>query len=223
MLAGPDQSGLARPRNQNDPGGMEMTSRELRPSGQYLRKLGLNVTIIGVGAGIVGLLFAWLISTDEGERVGGIIAAVVMAVVAVYWLIAILLVGPYYRSLGYEIQADEVIVRVGIFVKSVKHVPYRTVTNIATKRDIFDRWFFGIGSLNIQTAGMSGTKGAEENLVGLPNVQEVYEIVATELRRFRGAMGPTTTDVEQDAVPGSAAVLNDILDEVRAIRRGTTS
>ena len=115
--------------------------------------------------------------------------------------------------------------RVGILVKSVKHVPYRTVTNIATKRDIFDRWFFGLGTLNIQTAGMSGAKGAEERLVGLPNVQDVYEMVATELRRFRGAMAPTAADVEQADVDGARGthgapkILNDILEEVRAIRR----
>jgi uncharacterized membrane protein YdbT with pleckstrin-like domain len=110
-----------------------------------------------------------------------------------------------------------VIVRVGIITQSVKHVPYRTVTNITLSRDILDRWFFGLGSLHIQTAGMSGKSGAEEKLVGLPNVQEVYELVVTELRRFRGGMAPTAAEVE----PGLAAsgeTLTAILEEVRAIR-----
>ena len=90
------------------------------------------------------------------------------------------------------------------------------MTNITVKRDIFDRWFFGLGTLNIQTAGFSGNKGAEERLVGLPNVQEVYEMVAGSLRQFRGGMGPTQTDDE--IVPGEG-VLQDILREVRAIRQ----
>ncbi len=192
-----------------------MRSQILRPNRQYLGKLALNVTLGAVGAGVVSVLFAWLISIDEGARTGGIVAGIMLAVVLAWWLVAILLVGPYYRSLSYEIQDDEVIVRVGIFVKSVKHVPYRTVTNISIKRDIFDRWFFGIGSLSIQTAGMSGTKGAEENLVGLPDVQAVYETVVTELRRFRGGMAPTAADVES----GPSGVLDEILAEVRAIRR----
>ena len=61
---------------------------------------------------------------------------------------------------------------------------------------------------------MSGQTGAEESLVGLENVQEVYELVVTELRRFRGAMSPTTG---QDELPadGSGA----LLDEVQAIRK----
>jgi len=135
-----------------------------------------------------------------------------------WWTLAMLLTGPYYRSLSYEIQDDEVIVRVGVLTKSVKHVPYRTVTNLTIKRDILDRWL-GLGTLNIQTAGMSGQTGAEERLVGLTNVQEVYELVATELRRFRGGMAPTAAEVEGAPVVASADALSAILAEVRAIRQ----
>ncbi len=125
---------------------------------------------------------------------------------------------PYYKSLRYEIHDDEVIVHVGVITKSVKHVPYRTVTNIVVNRGILDR-LFGLGTLNIQTAGMSGQTGAEEALVGLPNVQEVYDLVATELRRFRAGMSPTGADADasQPMVSESAA-LAAILAEVKAIR-----
>jgi len=138
---------------------------------------------------------------------------------AVWWAPAMLLTAPYFRSLSYEIQDDEVIVRVGIWTKSVKHVPYRTVTNLTVKRDILDRWFFGTGTLNIQTAGMSGTTGAEESLVGLLNVQQVYEIVVRELRRFRGGMAPNAAGMEVEPALISNDALNEILTEVRAIRQ----
>jgi putative membrane protein len=128
-----------------------------------------------------------------------------------------LLTYPYYRSLSYEIQDDEVIMHVGIWTKSVKHVPYRTVTNLTVKRGILDR-LFGLGTLNIQTAGMSGTTGAEESLEGLTNVQEVYDIVVTELRRFRGSMAPTAAEEEIEPAVASTDALSAILTEVRAIR-----
>jgi len=123
---------------------------------------------------------------------------------------------PYYRSLEYEVLDDEVIVRVWIFTHSVKHVPYRTVTNITVKQDIFDRWFFNLGSLNIQTAGMSGQSGAEEQLVGLENVQEIYQMVAAELRRFRSAMTPTQAESEGAVLSGEQSTI--LLEEVKAIR-----
>jgi uncharacterized membrane protein YdbT with pleckstrin-like domain len=176
--------------------------------------------LIALAIAIGSLLMAWLIGIDEGPRTARSVAAVLLGLNLAWWVVGMILAGPYYRSLRYEIQNDEVVVHVGIWTKSVKHVPFRTVTNITTKRDVFDRGLFDIGTLNIQTAGMSGKKGAEESLVGLPNVHDVYETVVGELRRFRGGMSPTTTEVEQSPVGDETRALNAILSELRAIRQG---
>jgi len=196
-----------------------MQTKTFKPNAQYLTKLRLIITIV---AGLIlagGLLLGLLMMFDRSTGVGGDMLAIVIvtALDAVWWVPAMLLTGPYYRSLSYEIQDDEVIMHVGILTKSVKHVPYRTVTNLTIKRGILDR-LFGIGTLNIQTAGMSGTTGAEESLEGLPNVQEVYEIVVTELRRFRGSMAPTAAEVEGEPAVASPDALSAILTEVQAIR-----
>jgi len=170
-----------------------MHPKTFRPSPKYLSKLRLIITMVALAILVSSVLLGWLMSFDPEIGVGGFrtVVLVVAIVDALWWVPGMLLTGPYYRSLSYEVRDDEVIVRAGIWTKSVKHVPYRTVTNLTVKRDILDRWLFGLGTLNIQTAGMSGQTGAEERLVGLPNVQEVYELVATELRRFRGGMAPT--------------------------------
>jgi len=190
-----------------------MSSREFRPNSKYQFKMMLVITLLGflilVGMGII----AGLISLDD-PGAGLVVFGIAITGVAIYWVVAMILSVPYFRSLRYEIQEDEVIVKVGIITHSVKHVPYRTVTNITVKRDIFDRWFFNLGTLTIQTAGMSGQTGAEESLVGLDNVQEVYELVVAELRRFRGAMAPTT--VQEDFVAEGEGAL---LIEVQAIRQ----
>ena len=154
---------------------------------------------------------------EEGRS--GLIAFPIMMGLNMTWYgIALGLSGPYYRSLKYEVQDEEVIVNAGIVTKSVKHVPYRTVTNLTVKRDIIDR-MLGIGTLNIQTAGMSGTTGAEEALVGLPNVQEVYEQVVTELRRFRGGMSPTMAAEDGEVPTDAAQTLGSILTELKTIRQ----
>lgn len=71
----------------------------------------------------------------------------------------------------------------------------------------------------IGTAGMSGQTGAEEALVGLPNVQEVYDLVAMELRRFRAGMSPTgRMQMAPSRVASESAALAAILAEVKAIR-----
>ena len=197
-----------------------MKAQSVTPDRKYLFRMRLIATIVALAILAGGILLGLILALTGEIRLGGTIALFLVAVVlnGLWWLIAVLLSGPYYRSLRYEVQDDEVVVNVGIWTKSVKHVPYRTVTNIQVKRDIVDRWL-GIGTLNIQTAGMSGQTGAEERLVGLSNVQEVYESVAEELRRFRGGMAPTQADVE--AVPEAAPQdsLGEILAEVRAIRK----
>ena len=192
-----------------------MTKRTFKPDPKYLIKLFVGTGIAGPLAIGGTIALALLIPDREGTIVFGLFAVAEMVV----WIAALLLAGPYYASLSYEVQDDEVIVRVGVLTHSVKHVPYRTVTNITVKRDILDRWFFGLGSLHIQTAGMSGQSRAEEKLVGLPNVQEVYEMVVNELRRFRGGMAPTGAEMEPEPAMASSGSLDAILGELKAIRR----
>ncbi len=186
------------------------------PDQKYLTKNRIIFSSIALGITGFAIFLTTIITLEEGR--GGLVAfPILMGFNLVWYAIAMGLSGPYYRSLKYEVQDDEVIVNAGIVTKSVKHVPYRTVTNLTVKRDIIDR-MLGIGTLNIQTAGMSGTTGAEESLVGLPNVQAVYEQVVTELRRFRGGMSPTMADEDAAEPVDSAQALNAILAELKAIR-----
>ncbi len=185
-----------------------MAEREFVPNFKYQIKMLLMITLLAflilLGMGIL----AALISLDD-PGAGLVIMGITIVCDALFWLVGMILSVPYFRSLRYEVLEDEVIVHVGILTHSVKHVPYRTVTNITVRRDIFN-----LGSLNIQTAGMSGQSGAEEKLVGLENVQEVYEMVVAELRRFRGAMPPTTVQGEPLSEDSGA-----LLAEVQAIRQ----
>jgi uncharacterized membrane protein YdbT with pleckstrin-like domain len=197
-----------------------MKAQSITPDRKYLFKMRLIATVVALAILAGGVLLGTILALTGEIRLGGAIALALITVVlnGLWWLIALILSGPYYHSLRYEVQDDEVVVNVGIWTKSVKHVPYRTVTNIQVKRDVVDRWL-GVGTLNIQTAGMSGQTGAEERLVGLSDVQGVYESVVRELRRFRGGMAPTQAGVEVEPTAAPMAGLGEILAEVRAIRR----
>ena len=194
-----------------------MTPIIYQPNVKYRHKLFIVVVLCGAIALLASIAMGVGIGADAGGAAGAMIGLMAAVLANVAWLVPVLLLIPlYYRSLRYEIHADEVIVRAGVVTRSVKHVPYRTVTNLRVKQDPFDR-LFGIGTLNIQTAGMSGQTGAEESLVGLPNFQEVYEQVAGTLRLFRGGMAPTQAEVEP--APAAGQLLAAILDELRAIRK----
>jgi len=196
-----------------------MQVQMIKPSPKYRTRMRIVLTLIAVAVVTGSSSFGLLIALDEGIRVFFLAFLISSLVAGGFWIVAQLLVGPYYNSLRYEVKEDEVIVRAGIWTQSVKHVPYRTVTNLTVKRDVLDR-ILGLGTLRIQTAGMSGQKGAEETLAGMDAAQEVYETVAAELRRFRSGMAPTQADSEGVPVPAaSGETMAELLDEVRAIRQ----
>jgi uncharacterized membrane protein YdbT with pleckstrin-like domain len=172
---------------------------------------------------IVGLvLFVGLIAMDEGAANPWGVALLVGVGLNALWILPLgLAIVPYCNRLRYEIYDDEVIVHIGLITKSVKHVPFRTVTNVQVNRGPFDR-IFGLGTLNIQTAGMSGQQGAEESLIGLADVQEVYELVAVALRRFRSALAADQAG-EDESLPLATSMtdgrlMDEMLTELKAIR-----
>ncbi|MFN2224011.1 MAG: PH domain-containing protein, partial [Candidatus Promineifilaceae bacterium] len=127
-----------------------MNEKVFEPSSRYLAKIRLQTSIILllIYLGCAPLALAFGANNPDGDVWYLAISA---GVILICWLVGMALTGPYYRSLRYEVMADEVIVRAGIVTTSVKHVPYRTVTNITIRRGLMDRWLFGLGTLNIQT------------------------------------------------------------------------
>lgn len=190
-----------------------MPTETLRPDRKYRTKLYIVLGIVAGAILLCGLAVALPIGLREDAALTVLIVTV--AVDLLWWIPGMLLVHPYYKSLRYEVEEDQVIVHVGIWTRSVKYVPYRTVTNITIKRGILDR-MLGLGTLEIQTAGMSGSQGGpEQALVGLADPQHVYDIVAGRLRRFRRGMAPTAAEMDAE----EPAELQEILEELRAIRR----
>ncbi len=181
---------------------------------------------------ILWFFFIAIFTVPVGAAIGNGIGDTVTAaafgafiglIINLLWLpIALWAVDRYYESLHYEIQDDEIIVGVGIWTKTVKHVPFRTITNIAIKRDPLDRLLYNLGTLEIQTAGANTaqTNSAEEALLGLIDYEGVYETVAEALRRYRTSpLSPDQASADMSALPNPAtAEVGELLDEVRAIR-----
>lgn len=197
-----------------------MSPVTIYPDKKYISKLRLAAILFLV------FVFAWWSVPSiyaAGHELSGVEAGIALVLIThlPILFLSLWLPAPYQRSIRYELMEDEAIVHVGIITKSVKHVPYRTVTNIEIKRDPFDR-MLGLGTLKIQTAGFSGKQGAEESMAGLPDPQAVYDQVVAKLRRHRGALAPTQTEELAESSAADGRVLNEILDEIRAIRRDIT-
>ena len=109
------------------------------------------------------------------------------------WIIPSVVLAIYYvRAIEYTIGETEIIVRKGIINKTVKHIPFRTITNVSSRYGLFDR-FFGIGTVEIETAGKSGQQiEPEAKIEGIKNFQEVRDMILQSLRRLKGTYTTTT-------------------------------
>ena len=107
-----------------------------------------------------------------------------------YWILSIVIIIPslillpfYVNRMEFVVHGDEVIVKKGLLNKTVKYCPYRTVTNISTTAGPLDR-LFGIGCVNIETAGKGAGTGPEEKLEGLPLYHEIRDYILRQLRIY---------------------------------------
>jgi len=109
----------------------------------------------------------------------------------------------------------------GIFTVTRKHVPFRTITNISSKKGLFDR-FFGIGSVHIETAGYSGSQqqGPESKLEGIVFYEEVRDFILNKLRKFREpyVIGTEMVHPIEEPVPRMEGLDDEILITLREIR-----
>jgi len=129
-------------------------------------------------------------------------------------------IGPYHRSLSYELGSEAITVRRGVVTKVEHVVPYRMVTNVSLKRDFLDRRL-GLGSLHIHTAGYAQQVSAEARLVGLENYQQAYVDLIVALRRHRPPVIDNGTTLQGDRVDSNvntSSLLPRILDEVQVLR-----
>ncbi len=120
--------------------------------------------------------------------------AIYMAMWFVITIVYVIGMRIYVKSMLFIVHGHEIVVHKGVINRSEKHVPYRTVTNINMKTGPFDR-LFGIGTIEIQTAGGKGyslDETAEEKLEGIKVYREVRDYILTQLRQFQAAYGTVT-------------------------------
>ncbi len=139
-------------------------------------------------------------------------AILIFVLIVPYWIFYPF----YFRNFEYSVisasgeSMPEVYVKKGLLNITKKHVPFRTITNIASRAGPLDR-LFGIGTVEIETAGYSGAnqQGPEEKLEGLPFYEEVRDFVLQELRKYRH---PYATGTE--IIPGVDEPIPDIPDSL---------
>jgi uncharacterized membrane protein YdbT with pleckstrin-like domain len=168
------------------------------PDIKYLRKRQLLSLIWFLIALIivVGIFLGFMFGAGEtttafiilGAASGGVLLWYILWLVFLYY---------YFKSMSYRLKENEMIVNRGVFNKIEKNVPFRAVTNLAIYRSLFDR-FFGIGTIRLHTAGYSGTPLPEENIEGLVNFQDIYDKLIAKIRPLRAMTPKASIEIDEE-------------------------
>jgi len=217
-----------------------VSGKIFKPDRAYLHKLWVKNIAIALTIWLGTMFFIYIIirgiylidpmevaEAVEGMNVWFPILSSWLIKLNIIWLIPVLILTPIYvNSIEYSVISEsgesmpEIYVKKGIITVTRKHVPFRTITNIASNIGPFDRWF-GVGNVSIETAGYSGSSqaGPEEKLEGIIFHEEVRDFILRELRQFRT---PYVTTTEPDGieapVPRGPGLDDEILITLREIR-----
>ena len=136
------------------------------------------------------------------------------------YIIRCILTGPFlpililphlfrYYTLRYRFDAEGIGVTVGVLFRRESYITYTRMQDIHLSRGFIERWL-GLGTVEVQTA--AGSSEAEIRIEGLTKFNEVRDFLYTRMR------GGGTMPAAAKPADGSAPVLAEIRDELRALR-----
>jgi membrane protein YdbS with pleckstrin-like domain len=121
----------------------------------------------------------------------------------------------YLKTLRYELTSEDVREESGVFWKRKKVIPYHKITNLSTLQGPFER-LFGLGHLNIQTAGHGANTSPEGKLVGLAEFEAIREEVMHKVHLMK-SQAVAVDDAPRESTQHE--LLKEMLDVLRRIDR----
>ena len=196
-------------------------TRRIFPTRALLWKYYLTVFCIWIIATAAFVLLWWFIQFVKDEPLPPYFQD---TYTLFYWVLSIAITVPsllllplYVNRMEFIVHGDEVIVKKGLLNKTVKYCPYRTVTNISTTAGPLDR-LFGIGCVDIQTAGKSATTGPEEKLEGLPLYHEIRDYILRQLRIYHRTVLGSDVSTQTGTSEDLSRIRKETINELREIK-----
>ena len=208
------------------------SGRIIRPAKAFRNKMWFTgiLTAVSIWLIVFGSFWAVLWFLNAGpifEFVWNILNFWYIIITLIFLIPYLVIVPIYLKSIEYSVVTEEgstsaeIYVKKGIINITRKHVPFRTITNISSRAGIFDR-LFGIGAIEIETAGYSGaTQSAEEKLEGITFYEELRDYILAEMRKYKAPNVLGTEDGQEfeEVVPRMDGTLDDeILITLREMR-----
>lgn len=175
----------------------------------YLILAIIPLLVLGIGISLyLFIINEWYILTYFSILY--FIPIIVIAIFISYWI------PKYYKSIKFILTENEVRVERGVWWKTRHAIPYSRIMSVDTIQGPISR-HFGIGTVDIYTAGYTGSAGgrggpmarrAEASIIHISNFLEIREFI---LNIVKGRPLFSTTSYEN--------LIREILEELREIKK----
>jgi putative membrane protein len=119
--------------------------------------------------------------------------------------------------LKYELSSEDLRLEEGVFWKKRKVIPFHKITNLNTMQGPFERRF-GLGHLNVQTAGHGANTSPEGKLVGLEDFDRIKEEVMRKVLLVKSEAARTEDRPRERT---EQELLKEMLDALKRIEKNT--
>jgi uncharacterized membrane protein YdbT with pleckstrin-like domain len=147
---------------------------------------------------------------DIWSTIIAILGIVVVILIQLYLL-------AYIKTLRYRLSQDDLRLDSGVFWKKKKVIPLHKITNVNTLQGPLKR-LFGLGHLNVQTAGHGASTSPEGRLIGLEEFEKIKEEVMQKVRLVKSE-ATATEDKPRERT--EQELLKEMLEVLSRIEKNT--
>ena len=134
---------------------------------------------------------------------------IVVVVLVQFYLLA------YIKTLRYQLSEHDLRLDSGVFWKKKKVIPLHKITNANTLQGPLERWF-GLGHLNVHTAGHGASTSPEGRLVGLEEFERIKEEI---VQKVSLAKSEATATEDRPRGRTEAELLKEMLEVLSRIEK----
>ncbi len=154
---------------------------------------------------LLPLLILLLFGRGDRNELWGLVAVCVLALVSVW----------QYYTYRYRIEADSLVVRSGLFERSLRQIPFSRIHNVALHQTLLHR-MFGVAEVRLESAGGRRPE-AEMRVLRLDQAHALEALVRRHARASAAAAADADADADADAT--SPRTATDDADAPRELLR----
>ena len=200
----------------------EKMEKIIKPHKKLLTKQWLILLTLSLFMLTAAVLLQLLLPLDKSVQATDlaiILWPITLGIIAFGWILFVPIMILWVRNLTYILEDDRIIIHKGILSKIQQNIPYRAITDFVLHRSLYDR-FLGIASIRIQTAGQTQTPtGYEGNMAGLIEWDELHQNLRKKVKILHPVSSGSLGVAEKIEDDSERDILNQILEELKAIRK----